>query len=110
VADANSFRLEAAGAEQQPARTTRESATMAHSDTKRLSKPEPESSQEQPAGAGVWTCSAGPCRWPVEPDVGRVAYGVSNRVDRIRGLGNAIVPQVAAEILRAILIADQSEA
>ena len=34
-------------------------------------------------------------RWPVEPDVGRVAHGVSNRVDRLRGLGNAVVPQVA---------------
>lgn len=40
--------------------------------------------------------------WQVEPGVGRVANGVSNRVDRIRGLGNAIVPQVALEIFRAI--------
>ncbi len=40
--------------------------------------------------------------WQVEPRVGRVADGVSNRVDRIKGLGNAIVPQVALEIFRAI--------
>jgi DNA (cytosine-5)-methyltransferase 1 len=40
--------------------------------------------------------------WQVEPPVGRVANGVSGRVDRIRGLGNAIVPQVALEIFRAI--------
>jgi len=40
--------------------------------------------------------------WQVEPGVGRVANGVSNRVDRIKGLGNAIVPQVALEIFRAI--------
>lgn len=33
--------------------------------------------------------------WEVEPSVGRVANGVSNRVDRLKGLGNAIVPQVA---------------
>jgi len=33
--------------------------------------------------------------WVVEPDVGRVAHGVSRRVDRLRGLGNAIVPQIA---------------
>ena len=33
--------------------------------------------------------------WDVEPAVGRVANGVSNRVDRLRGLGNAVVPQVA---------------
>lgn len=42
----------------------------------------------------------------IERDFHGVAYGVSNRVDRIKALGNAIVPQVAAEILRAILIAD----
>ena len=33
--------------------------------------------------------------WKSEPDVGRVANGVSNRVDRLKGLGNAVVPQVA---------------
>ena len=33
--------------------------------------------------------------WRVEPDVVRVVHGVSSRVDRIRGLGNAVVPQVA---------------
>jgi DNA (cytosine-5)-methyltransferase 1 len=33
--------------------------------------------------------------WVSEPDVGRVAHGVSKRVDRLRGLGNAIVPQIA---------------
>lgn len=31
--------------------------------------------------------------WPDEPSVGRVADGVPNRVDRIRCLGNAVVPQ-----------------
>jgi len=42
--------------------------------------------------------------WPTEPDVGRVAHGVPNRVAKLRGLGNAIVPQVAAEIIRNINI------
>jgi DNA (cytosine-5)-methyltransferase 1 len=40
--------------------------------------------------------------WAVEPDVGRVANGVPKRVDRLRGLGNAIVPQVAALIMQMI--------
>jgi DNA (cytosine-5)-methyltransferase 1 len=40
--------------------------------------------------------------WEVEPELGRVANGIPRRVDRIRGLGNAIVPQVALEIFRAI--------
>jgi DNA (cytosine-5)-methyltransferase 1 len=34
-------------------------------------------------------------RWATEPDVGRVAYGVPARVDRLRALGNGVVPQVS---------------
>ncbi len=45
-------------------------------------------------------------RWEDEPAVGRVAHGIPYRVDRLRGLGNAIVPQVAAEILRAMMAVD----
>jgi DNA (cytosine-5)-methyltransferase 1 len=41
--------------------------------------------------------------WRAEPDVGRVANGVPSRVDRLRCLGNAIVPQIAEIIGRAIL-------
>ena len=40
--------------------------------------------------------------WAAEPDVGRVAYGVSNRVDRLKCLGNAVVPQQAYPIFRAL--------
>ena len=40
--------------------------------------------------------------WAVEPELGRVAYGIPNRVDRLKCLGNAIVPQVAFEIIRVI--------
>ena len=36
--------------------------------------------------------------WAVEPSVGRVAHGVPGRVDRLRGLGNAIVPQISYKI------------
>ena len=40
--------------------------------------------------------------WLPEPPVGRVAHGVSRRVDRLRGLGNAIVPQIAQRIGQTI--------
>lgn len=43
--------------------------------------------------------------WAVEPRVGRVAHGVPARVDRLRALGNAVVPQVAEEIGRLIVAA-----
>lgn len=36
--------------------------------------------------------------WKPEPAVGRVANGIPRRVDRLRGLGNAIVPQIAMRI------------
>ena len=40
--------------------------------------------------------------WQVEPDVGRVANGVSARVDRLRCLGNAVVPAQAYPIFEMI--------
>jgi len=40
------------------------------------------------------------CEWLTEPELGRVAHGIPNRAHRLRGLGNAIVPQVAEEIIR----------
>lgn len=43
-----------------------------------------------------------PCKWCPEPELGRVANGIPNRAHRLRGLGNAIVPQVAFEIFAAI--------
>lgn len=41
--------------------------------------------------------------WAVEPGVGRVADGVPYRAHRLKCLGNAVVPQVAEAIGRAIL-------
>lgn len=44
--------------------------------------------------AGEW--------WPTEPNVGRVANGVPSRVDRLKCLGNAVVPQQFYPIFQAI--------
>lgn len=41
-------------------------------------------------------------RWPTQPGVCGGNDGVPNRVDRIKSLGNAIVPQVAYQIFKAI--------
>ena len=40
--------------------------------------------------------------WNPEPDVCRVVHGVPNRVDRLKCLGNAVVPQQFYPIFRAI--------
>ncbi len=42
-------------------------------------------------------------RWPVEPNVGRVAHGIPKRVDRLAALGDAIVPQCAAEAIKRLV-------
>ena len=47
--------------------------------------------------------------WIVEPDVGRVASRVPSRVDRLRCLGNSVVPQVAQWIGYRILEAEKSQ-
>jgi len=41
--------------------------------------------------------------WGVEPNVGRVANGIPHRVDRLKGLGNSLVPAIPYAIGRAIL-------
>ncbi len=47
-------------------------------------------------------------RWLPEPSICRVADGVPARVDRLRSLGNSIVPQVAYEIMMGILRAEET--
>jgi DNA (cytosine-5)-methyltransferase 1 len=44
--------------------------------------------------------------WAAEPGVGRVVHGLPHRMDRIKGLGNAVVPQVAEWLGRHIVAAE----
>jgi DNA (cytosine-5)-methyltransferase 1 len=54
-----------------------------------------------PWAAAQWLpCTDGKAR-PVEPGTFPLADGVSARVGRLRAYGNAIIPQVAAEFIRA---------
>lgn len=58
-------------------------------------------------GQGRWGQPAHRNWWAVEPDVGRVAHGIPHRVERLRALGNAVVPQVAEHLGRLITHADR---
>ena len=82
----------------QQARNETDSSCEAVSDAKSTERDWHEQRAE-PAGIsgfadGSW--------WPTEPDVGRVAHGVPNRVDRIKCLGNAVVPQQFYIFFKAI--------
>ena len=82
--------------------------TLANSDSigrDQMEQPEPggtpsERSVSPSLYAGITRGRQG---WPTEPNVGRVAYGVPDRVDRLRSLGNAVVSQIPEIIGRAIM-------
>ena len=42
-------------------------------------------------------------QWNFEPNVGRVADGIPSRVDRLKSLGNSLVPQIPYYIGQTIL-------
>jgi DNA (cytosine-5)-methyltransferase 1 len=56
----------------------------------------------RPNGSGA-PLAREPGWWDVEPDVGRVVDGFPTRARRLRAYGNAIVPQAAAEFVKAYL-------
>lgn len=41
--------------------------------------------------------------WDEEPDIPRVASGIDHRVERLKALGNMVVPQWAYPIFKAIV-------
>jgi len=80
---------------------------IAHSEIERIQGLWSSGFKEPPAYAGqeVPLCGherIGSSYWETEPAVGRVADGLPSRVDRLKGLGNAIVPQVAYEIIKEL--------
>ncbi len=113
VADPNSIGFDANGRHASPVsrcdepqdRVSRTDGALADPESSRRSMGWRESRDETPhtrsecPGEGVGELDW----WAVEPDVGRVAYGVPARVDRLKGLGNAVVPQVTEWIGRRIM-------
>ena len=47
--------------------------------------------------------------WDNEPDIPRIATGIEHRVDRLKCLGNAVVPQQFYPIFKAIIQAEQTK-
>lgn len=62
--------------------------------------PQQKGSETPWSGAILIPCADGKAR-VIEPSIFPLAHGVPNRVGTLRGAGNAIVPQVAAEFVRA---------
>jgi DNA (cytosine-5)-methyltransferase 1 len=73
--------------------------TLADASTEGLQIVQGRPEAAQFSGSGAADCGGW---WDVEPDVGRVANGVASRVDRLKALGNGIVPAVVAKFLRGI--------
>ena len=67
-------------------------------------------STQNKIGKATWAINGGGSNlWKFEPQVGRVAHGIPARLDRIRALGNAVVPQQVYPILKAISDIERSE-
>jgi DNA (cytosine-5)-methyltransferase 1 len=71
-------------------------------------RPKPRNEQFEGLRGVYEPRTSGQARWLSEPNVGRVAYGVPNRVDRLKALGNAVVPQIPEMIGYAILEAENA--
>lgn len=74
---------------------------LAHSDIRRGQGCAERFAEPDDAVASGW--------WLTEPDVGRVADGVPARLDRLRGLGNAVLPQIPELIGRAIMAIEAAQ-
>jgi DNA (cytosine-5)-methyltransferase 1 len=66
-----------------------------HGEGRSRSLPEPGDGVKETRSYRDW--------WTTEPNVGRVANGVPDTVDRLKSLGNAVVPQCAEYIGRMIM-------
>ena len=94
----------------QAGRTTTNSGgeDVAHSESERVQRLWSSGEQKPHTYGGQKLSLCGserprPAYWEAEPGMGRVVDGIPNRVDRIKGLGNAVVPMVVEVIGNAIM-------
>ena len=106
VADAEGVRIQGLRADWQQERGSVEQARVFNRKSDVFPSPNPTGAERdrakrgtEPAGQRGLTDSGW---WAVEPDVGRVAHGIPSRVDRLKCLGNAVVPQQFYPIFKAI--------
>ena len=91
--------------QQEKQRRSRTRGDVSDTDKKRLQRSKETRDVEGKGQDGekyIARCNKSAEQWAVEPNVGRVANGVPNRVDRLKTLGNAVVPQVAYKVARMI--------
>lgn len=77
-----------------------------HADSKRWETGSHHVGKELAHGEAKWkfgSTVSKPARWAPEPGLGRVADGVPNRLDRIKALGNAVVPYQVLPIFQTIV-------
>lgn len=84
--------------------TPQSDEVVAHTNSQRLEKWKGQQQNNEQGRPSV----VGRSWWSTQPRVGRVVNGVPGRVDRIRALGNAVVPQVAQFIGEALVVAAQT--
>lgn len=97
------WRLAAGGTDEDAAYHTKRSGEVLADTTRRMLE------GDWKPGTTGWTKPTDCGWWAVEPDIRRMAHGISHRVDRLRGLGNAVVPQVAEYIGRQIINIDRGD-
>jgi DNA (cytosine-5)-methyltransferase 1 len=102
---ANECVMEGQGRDELQSQQPRNTKNVAHAESagqppredetpKRVGRPLEEQFRGSGIGASEW--------WQSEPDVGRVADGVADRVDRLKAIGNGQVPLCAATAWRIL--------
>lgn len=99
------------GAPAQKSRPSRNGQNVSYPSSQRQPGQGQPFKSERPAQDKNWQTDkpfsiSQPRIWPTEPNVGRVANGVPQRVDRLKSLGNSVVPDIPERIGHAILEAE----